>query len=151
MRLRAETSSDGVLFVGIAATADVDAYLDGVGHDEIVEWDADQADITDVEYVTHRGTAIPDAPGSEMFWETSAAGTGEQILECTIEPGDWTVVVMNTDASSGIGAEVSFGTRVPASVQVIAWTVFALGVVALVSGATLLITRLGRVRRLTAS
>lgn len=149
VRLQGVASTSDALFVGIAATVDADAYLDGVGHDEIVEWDSDQANITDVEYVTHEGTGIPDAPGAETFWVASVTGTGEQTLDWTIEPGDWTVVVMNADSSSGVTAELRFGTLVPAGLHVVAWTVLAVGLVALISGATLLVVGLRGRRRNT--
>lgn len=128
------STSDG-LFMGIAPTTTVETYLGDVAHDEIVDWDANQASITDVEYTSHEGVTIPGDPGSESFWVASASGTGGQTLEWTIEPGDWTVVVMNEDASRGVVAELRFGTLVPAGLETIAWTLFALGLVVLICGA----------------
>ena len=138
VRMQGTASSNDALFMGIAPTTAVDAYLDEVAYDEIVEWDANQASITDVKYTTHEGAATPGDPGSESFWVASVSGTGEQTLDWTIEPGEWTVVVMNEDASRGVSAELRFGTLVPAGLDTIAWTLFAVGLVALICGGSLL-------------
>jgi hypothetical protein len=134
----AAASTDGVVFIGIAPTAAVDAYLDEVAHDEIVEWDTNLANITDVEYTSHDGTATPGRPDSETFWVASATGAGEQTLDWTIEQGEWTFVAMNGDASSGVAAELRFGTLVPAGLNTIAWAVFIVGLIALIGGGVLL-------------
>jgi hypothetical protein len=137
VRMRGVASGSDVLFMGIAPSAVVDAYLDGVAHDEITGWNADLANITDVDYATHEGTATPPAPGAETFWVASVAGTGQQTLDWTIGHGDWTVVVMNADASRGVGADLSFGASPPSSLRTLSWTVVAIGLPLLVGGGVL--------------
>lgn len=109
VRLEA-TSRDGKpIFVGIAPTKDVDAYLSGTGH----------ATVTDVnyapfraEYATDRG-GRPAPPGTQRFWTASTSGAGTQTLEWRVRDGNWSVVVMNADASANVDAGVSAGTDAP--------------------------------------
>lgn len=109
VRMQGVVSGPNALFLGIAPTSVVDEYLSGAAHDEITDWNADRAAINEVEYATHQGTAPPGPPGSEGFWVTSVAGTGQQTLDWTIESGDWTAVIMNADASPGVTAELTIG------------------------------------------
>ena len=48
------------------------------------------------------------------------------------------VVIMNTNATSGVSADVRFGALAPSGNNVLAWTSFAAGVVALLGGGWLL-------------
>jgi len=109
VRLKA-TSRDGKpVFVGIAKTKDVDAYLRGAGH----------ATVTDVDYApfqatyrTHDGDR-PAPPAMQRFWTASANGTGKQSVEWKVRSGNWSVVVMNADGSKNVDADVSAGAKVP--------------------------------------
>lgn len=138
VRMQGTASGSAALFLGIAPAAAVDGYLDGVAHDEITEWDCDVDDIVPVEYTTLEGTAIPDAPGTETFWVTSASGTGQQTVDWTIESGEWAVVVMNADASTGVSSQVTFGALAPSGLVAMSWALFAVGLVALIAGGLLL-------------
>ena len=59
--VRIEGSSAGgePLFVGIAATDDVDRYLSGVAYDEVKSLDIDGRTIDSVDYAGHEGTGTP--------------------------------------------------------------------------------------------
>lgn len=138
VRMQGTVSGPNELFLGIAPTSAVDEYFSGIAHDEITDWNADLARINEVEYTTHQGTAPPGPPGTEGYWVTSVAGTGTQTLDWTIEPGDWTTVIMNADASPGITAEVAFGAAPSSDIQAIAGTTLAIGAVALIGGGILL-------------
>ena len=124
--------------MGIAPTSAVDEYLGGAAHDEITDWNANLAAITELEYTTHQGTAPPGPPGTEGFWVASVEGTGLQTLDWTIEPGDWTAVIMNADASPGVSAELAFGAAPSSNINAIAWTSLTVGLVALIGGGLLL-------------
>ncbi len=58
------------------------------------------------------GGAPAEPPGTQRFWAASAQGPGVQRLEWELESGRWAVVVMNADASRGVGADVSVGVKV---------------------------------------
>jgi hypothetical protein len=144
VRMRGITSGSDALFMGIAPADAIEGYLDGVAHDEITEWECDVDDIVAVEYTRHKGTAAPDAPGTEQFWVTSTSGTGQQTLDWTIESGEWAMVVMNADASSGVSADLRFGALAPSGLDTLAWTSLAVGLVALIGGGLLMYRGLRR-------
>ena len=138
VRMQAVARGPGALFLGIADTSAVNEYLDGVAHDEVTDWDSNLAAMTDIEYTTHQGSALPGPPSTEGFWEASTAGTGQQTLDWTIESGDWTAVIMNADASHGIMAELAFGAAPSPDIQAMALTTLAFGAGALAVGGLLL-------------
>ncbi|MEN8114979.1 MAG: hypothetical protein ABFS21_11405, partial [Actinomycetota bacterium] len=126
--------------------AAIDAYLDGVAHDEIAGLNLDRASIGDVEYTTHEGTGMLDTPGVEAFWATSVEGIGLQTLDWTVEPGEWTAVIMNADASSGVTAELAFGATA-SNIAAVAWTKITIGLIALIGGGLAAFLGLRRPRR----
>jgi hypothetical protein len=69
---------------------------------------------------------------------TSASGTGQQTLDWTIQSGEWAMVIMNADASSGVSADLRFGALAPSGLDTLAWTSIAVGLVALIGGGLLL-------------
>jgi hypothetical protein len=107
VRIRAtnETTS-GALFVGIAPTDAVNRYLGGVSR-------TIQHDLLGDSTTTRTGTATPAAPGTTPIWTTSASGSGQQTIIWKPSSGDWTVVVMNADASSGVRAQTEVGAKLP--------------------------------------
>ncbi len=136
IRIKAESANPGKdIFVGIAPRQDVDRYLSG----------ANYAELRDVEYRPFRpeyreiqGTAQPPAPAAQGFWAGSAAGSGERNLDWKIESGQWSVVVMNADASPGVSADLQTGFR-SELFGPIAAGLLAAGAVLLVLGVPLLI------------
>ena len=101
------TSSDGKpVFLGVARTRDVDAYLANVSRSQIrnLEYGSFR-----VGYAKHAGTASPARPGSRSIWAASTSGTGEQQLNWRLRSGQWRVVLMNADGSSGVSADVKVG------------------------------------------
>ncbi len=84
------------------------------------------------------GGAPENPPGDQTFWVASTAGAGAKTLDWEPENGNWTVVVMNTDATRGVAAELSIGAELD---QVI-WVGIALLVAGglLAAGSALAIT-----------
>lgn len=150
IRVQSTTNGPDAIFIGIADSAAVNRYLDGVAHDEITELDLDVADVRDVEYTRHAGSGTPGAPVAETFWETSVEGAERLTLDWTVEPGNWTAVVMNADASSGVTAELVFGAQA-SNIGTIGWTKIAIGLIALVVGVLVAFLALRRIGRHSAS
>jgi hypothetical protein len=95
------TSSDRSrpLFAGIAATGDVERYLGDVSYTTV-----HGHDVTD-----HPGAMVPTAPAAALPWAARAQGTGTLTLIWAVRDGDWTVVVMNTDARPGLSVRADAG------------------------------------------
>ena len=107
--IRLETMAKGgkPLFVGVARTRDVDAYLRGVAHSEVS--DIDYAPFRARYDQRRRAPARPARPAQQRIW----AARGEHALTWDVQSGDWSVVVMNADGSRGVAAAVSAGAKVP--------------------------------------
>jgi hypothetical protein len=103
----ATPNSDAPVFVGVAATSDVRAFLGDTRHATVVDWRARP---------TYRvsGTAAPSSlPAASTIWVAQSEGPGTQQVTWPVEQGDWTVVVMNADGARGITADVAVGATVP--------------------------------------
>jgi hypothetical protein len=105
VRLQAD---DGDLFIGIGPTSDVEAYLRGVEHHLLtdVKYDPFRA-----RYEARAGDAPTAPPGEQEFWAATASGSGEQTLTWDPESGNWSLVLMNADASSAVAADLSVGAE----------------------------------------
>ena len=116
------------VFVGVAATREVERYLRDTEYDRLtnVDYDPFAAD-----YERESGGAPAAPPRDQDFWVEAASGSGEQTLTWNPERGSWSFVVMKADASRGIAADVSVG----AEANFLVWV--AVGV--LVAGAVFLI------------
>jgi hypothetical protein len=124
------------MFIGIARTADVDAYLKPVAHDLVADIDDDDDDVT---YERQgEGTATLTPPADEDIWVASANGSGVQSLTWDLEAGRWSVVLMNADARPGVDAMVSAGVRLRYVVPAII-VLFAVGAALLGIAAVLLV------------
>ena len=109
VRFTADSAHRKPVFVGIARTRDVRAYLRGAAH----------ATVTDVstspfrpQYDHHPG-GRPSLPARQRFWAASAQGTGRQAVQWDAKDGSWSVVVMNADGSPGVAADVDAGAKAP--------------------------------------
>ncbi len=120
LRVDGANSTDRV-FVGIARSADVERYLSQAAFSEVTE--LDQHTPT---YRQQAGTLNVGSPLEQNFWVASASGTGEQVLDWDARGGRWSVVVMNTDGSPSVAADVEIGARSDA-VTPIAITLLVIG------------------------
>lgn len=137
VRLRLTAAGERAQFVGIASAADVEAYLAGVPHDEVTGIDLSPFDAA---YRTRdaAGTASPVAPASLAIWRASEVGTGTRTLTWNPEPGQWTIVVMNADASRPVVADLDVGAKVAYLPQV-TFGLLGAGLVVLLVGALVLL------------
>src|SRR5690606_9271798 len=124
-------------FVGIAASTDVDRYLEDAARTEVryvtgPGWDVRQHD---------RSGGRPRAPpAAQDCWVASTQGDGVQTLEWDAEPGTWSVVVMNADASPQVEITATGGARV-GLLGPVAWILLVVG--ALVTAVAVLLFRAG--------
>lgn len=100
------------VFVGVAPAAQVDDYLAG---------------------------AAPRVPPGDLdIWVAQASGTGQQQLTWTPARGSWALVVMNSDASRGVDADLDAGATLPA-LPWVGGALMLLGLVLLVTGTLLVV------------
>ena len=135
-RLTAVPNGDVPVFIGLARTADVEEYLDGVGQARVVGFTQEDPD-----YRTTQGVSPAVPPADADIWVEQSSGTDTHSLTWEIENGDWTVVVMNADGSRGVSADLSAGATVPALGWLVAVTLVLAGL-GLVIGFLLLIVAL---------
>jgi hypothetical protein len=135
--LRIQVESARPVFVGIGPDADVERYLSGVAHDELVGFDGD-----DPEFELHGGGGPRVGPGDDDFWVAESEGTGEQELTWDAEFGRWTAVVMNADGTRGVDVEADVGVKLGWAI----WAGLGMFVVGLLmtAGAVVVILLLGR-------
>jgi hypothetical protein len=131
VRIDAETDAGAPLFVGIAPTSDVDAYLGDVSRDTLRDFRDGDAVLE-----TTDGGAPATAPTDQTFWVTQATGT-DATLTWDLEDGDWTIVLMREDGTSGVTADVSTGAELPVLNAVVA-VLFVLAGLTLLIGALLI-------------
>jgi hypothetical protein len=128
------------VFAGIGPTGEVERYLGSVARDRVTDYD----DST-VSYERLDGSATAAPPGDQTFW-VAKAETGESgALTWNVESGDWTVVLMNADGSSGVDANVRVGIKIDWLLPV-AIVLMVVGLLLLVGG-ILLAVLVGRGRR----
>jgi hypothetical protein len=108
IRIKAISSGDTPLFIGIGPSVQVDDYLAGVEYDQVTDfgWAWDQ-----VTYRHLNGVGLSSPPAAQDFWVAQQEGSGYQILEWDVQDGKWTAVVMNADATAPVSARVSLGGR----------------------------------------
>jgi hypothetical protein len=107
-RVRVKANSDHRIFIGIGRTAAVDRYLRGTEHDEVsgLSYNPFQ-----VNYDHTDGHAPSRTPGNESFWVKSTSGSGNLTLTWHPRPGSWRAVLMNTNGSRGVTAQLQLGAR----------------------------------------
>ena len=110
VKVEADARTDNGVFIGIARTSDVDAYLSGVARSTVQDPlggdGTPRTDFTD-------GGSPPKAPQDESFWVASARGQGQQTLTWDADEGNWTLVVMNGEGTTPVAADVSVGATIP--------------------------------------
>jgi hypothetical protein len=100
-------------FVGVGRSVDVDGYLSGVQHSVVTRFGTGTGANARPLYRQVSGGAPAQAPAAADIWVAKASGAGPQTLDWSAESGDWTVVVMNADASAGVSADVRVGATLP--------------------------------------
>lgn len=57
------------------------------------------------------GTRAPEDPAAQGFWTESVSGTGTQEITWDLEAGQWSLVIMNADASRPVWVDIQPGVR----------------------------------------
>jgi hypothetical protein len=142
IRIRGESADEKTLFIGVGPQADVAKYLATVAHANVEDVDFDPFRVT---YLRIAGGAPQGPPTEQRFWAASASGVGTQTLTWKVREGDWSVVLMNADASQGVAAEVDLGAKL----SFLLWVAIGLllGGVLVVGGSTALIVLAARTRQ----
>lgn len=105
------------VFVGIGDADAVDDYLQGVPTTPFSRADRPQPGPywndpwSEDDDVVTEGSRVPAPPGEQDFWVVSGSGAGQQELTWDLEPGDWSLVVMNADGSRPVWMDVQVGGR----------------------------------------
>jgi hypothetical protein len=134
IRIRAERPGGRPVFVGIGPEREVDAYIRGVAHAEVDDFDPPR-------YRTTRGSAPRRPPSDERFWVASTEGSGRQAVSWEVEGGQWTIVAMNADGARGVvvdadvGAKVGWFLGVGIGLLVVGFLILAGGVALIVAAA----------------
>jgi hypothetical protein len=104
-----EAREDGDVFVGVGPTPRVHRYLADVAYGRVVRIDWPGGAGTE----PVRGGRAPDgAPGDQGWWEASDEGPTASV-GWTVRDGDWSVVIMNADASAGVDVAGSVEVALP--------------------------------------
>ncbi len=135
VKLVVEPAGETPVFAGIGPSAEVAAYLGDVSRDQIRDIDLNP---DRVRYLRREGDAVPAPPGEQSFWVATSSGSAPSELTWEVESGDWTVVLMNADASPGVDTDARLGIKVgwflPATIALLAG-----GLVLLLGGTALAI------------
>jgi hypothetical protein len=143
IRVRATGAAAGPgVFIGIGPADAVETYLTDVDRDQLVG--VHEGGVPDQRRLPGGAPATP--PGQQPFWIGSAAGPGAQQLTWTATEGRWAAVVMNTDGSRPVVADLSAGATTPGLRSL--WIALYVGAgIALAAGIALVL--LGAFRRRT--
>ena len=108
-QVRAQSPGGSPIFVGVGPSNDVGDYLANVEHAEVTRF-GNQERLSDIE---HAGSESPQPPADLGFWSVSSEGSQQQTLDWDPESGEWTLVVMNSDADPGLDVSASLGVKTP--------------------------------------
>jgi hypothetical protein len=145
--MEADALTDEGVFLGVARTALVDRYLDGVAHSTVVDPGDGRGSPVDTTFVDGGSPRV--APTDADFWVASASGPGRQEIVWDASEGDWTLVVMNGEGTTPVRADVAVGAEVPVLRSIAVGFLVAGGLLLLVSIALLIVAAEGS-RRSTA-
>ncbi|WP_340681353.1 DUF4389 domain-containing protein [Amycolatopsis coloradensis] len=123
IRVRVTALGPKDVFVGVAPAPAAERYLSGTDY-------ATVTDLSSGELIVRRSPESPVLPWEAGIWTVSAVGPGTQTITWPDQAGNWTLVVMNADASAGVDVRAEAGATLP----ILGWLSWVL----LLSGALLL-------------
>lgn len=126
---RVRVTGSGETFVGVGPTAEVRRYLTGVSY----SFAPDLRTYDGLHLAATAGEAPASPPGSQDFWIATSEGSGERSITWPVSNGDWTLVVMNSDAGPGLRFEGDVGAEAPALRPVAVGMLIAGGILLIIS------------------
>ncbi|GAA0807949.1 DUF4389 domain-containing protein [Spirilliplanes yamanashiensis] len=110
VRVTATGDAGAGLFLGVARQRDVDTWLNGTAHDQLVQVYSEDG----ARYDRADGALRPvSAPADQRFWIAQASGAGTVELDWAGTAGTYAVVLANVDGSPGVTATTRVAMRVP--------------------------------------
>jgi hypothetical protein len=140
VRVHVRSNAGKPVFIGVARTRDVDAYLRGTAHATVTDVEYGPFEHFKPSYRTHAGER-PAPPAAQRFWTASTSGPGGRTLEWKVRDGRWSVVVMNADGSKRVDTAVKAGTNAP-WLSGAGWTALGIGALLAAIAAALLVAGL---------
>ena len=134
VRVSARAANGTDVFLGMAPAGDIDRYLAQVRYAEVTDLGIGNNQIT---YRQLAGGPPAQPPTAVTIWTEQATGAGQQTLVWTPEPGNWSLVAMNADGSSGVQVDVDVAADIPALPWVAAG-LLGVGIVLLLVGAVVI-------------
>jgi hypothetical protein len=128
--VRITVTGAGTYFLGIARQDDVDRWLAGRAHDELVNPYAENGPVL---RRSPGAVVAVTAPADQPFWLASASGAQTVRLDWTATGGHFAVVLSNVDGQPGVAADVRAAARLPDLTPVGAG-LLAAGLLVLLSG-----------------
>ena len=128
VKIEADSRTANGVFIGVAPTGAVNAYLNGVARSTVTDPVGHDGDPVST---FAPGVGPGRAPGDANFWAASSQGGRHQTLTWNPTSGSWTLVVMNAAGTSPVSADVAIGADLP--------IVDDVGIIMLVVGSVLLV------------
>ena len=135
------------VFIGIGPAADVDRYLAGVAVDEVTDLALDPFRLT---AQRHGGATAAAPPAAQSFWVAAADSPSSAQLSWPVQGGDYRLVVMNSDGSSGVDTRTELRLSLPHALP-IAVSVLVGGALVTLAGTVVVGYALSGGRRRTSS
>ena len=105
------------VFIGIAAADKAQEYSKLMHYKEADDWDITggpwEIKIWVNTYQNHLGADSTQPPGNANIWIASGSGKDVAEFEKTMVSGDYWVMIMNVDGSSGIDVDLHAGYKMP--------------------------------------
>ena len=112
LHVSASGSADRPIFIGVGPADAVDRYLEGVGAERVIDLELTRFVLNTVR---QPGSLPAEAPAAQDFWLATAQTTVLADLTWEIQDGNYSVVIMNADGSTGVSTKVGAGVGLPGS------------------------------------
>jgi hypothetical protein len=110
LRMTASNPGGVPLFLGVATQADVDRWLAGTAHDELIS----PYNANGPRYRRAAGTARDlGSPAEQTFWLASTGGSGTVVLDWKPTNGQFAVVLARADGAQGVTSRTRVAARTP--------------------------------------